>query len=172
MKIETRKSVEDILAEKGLLNPDQVSAIKFEHINTGKPTENIVIDRGYATAVELTKARAELLNIPFMELNNLSIPSSVIELVPEPVAHKYRLIPFSKDAGILKVAMVDPLDLQVIEFIEKRAGVKVKPYIAEVDDIEKTIIEQYSKSLGTEVTAALEEAGEATKKLEEQLKNM
>lgn len=172
MKIETRKSVEDILAEKGLLSPDQLSAVKFEHINTGKPAENIVTDRGYVTPIELTKARAELLGIPFIELSNVSIPSSVIELVPEPVAHKYRLIPFSGESGVLKVAMVDPLDLQVIEFIEKRAGVKVKPYIAEVADIEKAITEQYSKSLGTEVTAALEEAGQATKKLEEQLKNM
>lgn len=172
MKIETRKSVEDILAEKGLLSPDQVSAIKFEHINTGKPAESIITDRGYSTPIELTKARAELLNIPFIELGSFAIPSGVIELVPEPVAHKYRLIPFSRESDYLKVAMVDPLDLQVIEFIEKRAGVKVKPYMAEASEVEKAITDQYSKSLGTEVTAALEEAGQASKKLDEQIKNM
>lgn len=172
MKIETRKSVEDILAEKGLLVPDQVSAVKFEHINTGKTTESIILERGYVSPKELTQARAELLNIPFLELKGLTIPSQVIELVPEPVAHKYRLIPFAKEGDSLKVAMIDPLDLQVIEFLEKRAGVKVKPYIAESEDVEKAIIEQYGKSLGTEVTAALEEAGATTKKLEEQLKNI
>jgi type IV pilus assembly protein PilB len=172
MKIETRKSVEDILAEKGFLSPDQVSAVKFEHINTGKPVENIITDRGYVTPTELTKARAEIIGIPFIELTNFSIPTNVIELVPEPVAHKYRLIPFSSESGVLKVAMVDPLDLQVIEFIEKRAGVKVKPYMAELGDVEKAVTDQYSRTLGTEVTAALEEAGQATKKLEDQLKSM
>ena len=173
MKIETRKSIEDILFEKGLLTPEQVSAIKFEHINTGKPTENIVLERGYANSKELSKARAELLKIPFIELTGVTIPVEILELIPQPVAQKYHLIPFDEEVGgFLKVAMLDPLDLQVIEFVEKRAGLKVKPYMAEVQDIEKSIAEQYSKSLGTEVSAALEEAGQVSKKIEESLKNI
>ncbi len=172
MKIETQKSVEDILLSKGLLTPDQVSAIKFEHVNTGKPTESVITERGYVGSVELAKARAELLNVPFIEVGSLSIHSQVLDLVPQAVAQKYHLIPFGNEEGMLLVAMVDPLDLQIIEFLEKRAKVKVKTYLAEAEDIGRAIAEQYGKSLGTEVSAALEEAGQVTKKLEEQLKSI
>jgi hypothetical protein len=35
-KIDTVNTVADLLYEKKLLNPDQLSAIKFENVNTGK----------------------------------------------------------------------------------------------------------------------------------------
>ncbi|MCL5004064.1 MAG: GspE/PulE family protein [Patescibacteria group bacterium] len=172
MKTENRKNVEDILAEKGLLTPEQVSAVKFERVNTGKTGEAIIQERGYVGPDELAKARAEILNIPFVEVGSRSIPTQILDLVPQPVAQKYRLIPFAKDGGKLQVAMVDPLDLQVIEFIEKRAGTSVEPYLAVPEDIDKAIGEQYAKSLGTDVTAALEEAGVTKTKIDEQLKNI
>lgn len=172
MKVESRKSVEDILAEKGLLSPDQISAIKFEHVNTGRAAETIITERNYVSSADLTQARAELIHVPFVDLSNISIPAPILDLIPQPVAEKYHLIPFGKEDDFLQVAMADPLDLQVIEFIEKRAGTKVRPYMAETSDIRKSIAEQYGKSLGTEVSAALEEAGQASKKLEEQLKNI
>src|SRR3989338_5070904 len=162
MKIESRKGVEDILAEQGLLTPDQLSAIKFEHINTGKSTEAIILERGYVGSSDLVKARATLLNIPFVELAGRAIPSTVLDLVPEPVARKYRLIPFNQEKGTFQVAMVDPLDLQVIEFLEKRAGLRVAPFIADSADVERSTTEQYGKSLGTEVSAALEEVSIGT----------
>ncbi len=171
MKIESRKGVEDILAEQGLLTPDQLSAIKFEHINTGKGTEAIILERGYVSSADLVRARATLLSIPFVELSGKTIPPTILDLVPEPVARKYRLIPFSRESGVLQVAMVDPLDLQVMEFLEKRAGVKVEPFIADLSDVEAAISDQYGKSLGTEVSAALEEVG-GTTKIEEQIKDL
>lgn len=172
MKVESRKGVEDILAEQGLLTPDQLSAIKFEHINTGKSSESIIFERGYVGSADLTRARAVLLNIPFVELAGKSISASVLDLVPEQVARKYRLVPFSQDKSSLSVAMADPLDLQVIEFLEKRAGLKVQPFVADLADIEHATAEQYSKSMGTEVSAALEEVGGGTTKIEEQIKDL
>ena len=172
MKIESRKGVEDILAEQGLLTPDQLSAIKFEHINTGKGTEAIILERAYVGSADLVRARATLLSIPFVDLSGKTIPPTILDLVPEPVARKYRLIPFSRESGVLQVAMVDPLDLQVMEFLEKRAGVKVEPFIADLIDVESAISEQYGKSLGTEVSAALEEVSGGTTKIEEHLKDL
>lgn len=172
VKIEARKGLEDILFERGRLTPDQLSAVKFEHLNTGKSTDSILLERNYVAAQELTKARSELIGVPFVELAERYIPNQILDLVPEPVARKYNLIPFHQDKGVLHVAMVDPLDLQVIEFLEKRAGLKVLPFLAEAADVETAIGEQYGKSLGTEVSAALKEAGAATTKIEERIKDM
>lgn len=172
VKIEARKGLEDILFERGRLTPDQLSAVKFEHLNTGKSIESIFLERNYVSAQELTKARSELIGVPFMELGDRYISTQILDLVPEPVARKYNLIPFHQDKGVLHVAMVDPLDLQVIEFLEKRAGFKVLPFLAEASDVEAAIGEQYGKSLGTEVSAALKEAGAVTTKIEERIKDM
>lgn len=172
MKLEAQKGLEDILHSKGLLTDDQLSAIKFESVNTGKPAETIIVERAYISPEDLAKAKGELLNIPFADLAGKTVSPEVLDFVPEPVARKYRLIPFEEKAGVLSVAMVDPLDLQVIEFLEKRAGMRVTPFVAVESDIEQTIETQYGKSIAPEVTAALEAAGEGATKLEEQIKDI
>ena len=53
--------------------------------------------------------------------------------------------------------MLDPLDFQVIEFIEKKSGKRVKPFMALKDDILAAIQETYSQNLGEDVSAALNE---------------
>lgn len=170
MKIETAKGVEDILYQKGLLSSEELSAVKFEHINTGKPVEQIIGERGYVTSRDLASARGEFLNIPFVELKDRSIPNEILDYVPESTARKYKLIPFEEKAGVLSVAMVDPLDLQVIEFIEKKAGLKVKPFIGEEEDILQAI-EEYGKTIAPAVTAALERVAPPTR-IEERLEKL
>jgi len=172
MKVQAQQGIEDILHQKGLLTADQLSAVKFESINTGKPVEKILLERQYVEPVEITKARGEIFNIPFIQVSSRIIPPEILDYVPEPVARKYKLIPFKEEKGELSVAMTDPLDLQVIEFLEKRAGLKVVPYVAEESDVLQTIESQYGKSIGTEVSAALEEVGAGTTKIEEQIKDI
>jgi type IV pilus assembly protein PilB len=172
MKLETQKGVEDILYEEGKLTPDQLSAVKFEHINTGRTAEEVIAERGYVSPQNLTAARGKLLNIPYVNLGGRQIKTELLDLVPEAAARKYVLIPFEQEGNVLKVAMKDPLDLQVIEFIEKGSGLTVEPFIAEQKDIESSIDEEYRKALGPEVSAALEEAGVAATKIEEQIEDI
>lgn len=172
MELETQKGVEDILYEEKKLTPDQLSAVKFEHINTGRAAEDIIAERGYVSPRDLIVARGKLLNIPYIHLAGRPITTEILDLVPEPTARKYVLIPFEKEGDILKVAMKDPLDLQVLEFIEKGSGLRVQPFIAEAADVEYSINEEYRKALGPEVTAALEEVGVAATKIEEQIEDI
>ena len=172
MELETQKGVEDILYEEGKLTPDQLSAVKFEQINTGRAVEDVIAEREYVSPQDLTAARGKLLNVPYVKLGTRQIQTDLLDLVPESTARKYILIPFEKEASTLKVAMKDPLDLQVIEFLEKASKLKVKPFIAEQKDIESSIDEEYRKALGPEVSAALEEVGVAATKIEESIEDI
>jgi len=92
-------------------------------------------------------------------LEGRSVVSEVLTTIPEVVARRYHLIPFEKEGDLVSVAMTDPLDQQVLEFLEQKTGAKIKPYVAAENDIEAAIEEQYAQSLSTEVTAALKETG-------------
>lgn len=151
------QSIEDILLSQGILKPDQVSAIKLESINSGHPTEQIIKEHNFATSEQIAKARAQQLGVPFMKLDSRPISSEVLNLIPEAVARRYKLIPFGKDVDGLYVLMVDPLDLQVIQFIEKKSGMKIKRFLGIEQDILTSIEEQYAQNLSTQVTSALKE---------------
>ena len=161
-----KKGIEDILQERGLLTAEQVSDLKIEQINFGQPIEEIIEERKLVEPEALAQAKAEFWGIPYVDLLEVTIPVDVLKLVPQAVASRNTLIPFGEKGGVLSVAMVDPLDLQVIEFIERLTRLKVKPFHAEKSAIEKVISRQYQKALGEEVTEALEEV-KAPLKLEE-----
>jgi len=159
-KIEVQKGIEDILYEKKLINSDQLSAIKFEHVNTGKPVVQILNERNYITSEDFAKAYGEAYGIPFASLGETQISAKLLDYIPQAVAKKYKIVPFDEKDNVLSVAMVDPLDLQAVEFIERRTGRTVTPYISTEKDIVHVIDEQYGRSLGEHVSAALEEVSQ------------
>ncbi|MBU1104323.1 Flp pilus assembly complex ATPase component TadA [Patescibacteria group bacterium] len=165
-----RKGVEDILFENKKINADQLSAIRLERVNTGREIEDIIISRKYATPSDIIFAKSILYSIPVANLSDLNLSPQILELVPESVAKKYTVIPLLSEGGFLEVAMSDPLDLEIIEYLEKKTGLTVKPQIALKSEIVKVIATQYSRSIGEDVSRALEEVGPT--KIEEQIKDI
>ena len=76
------------------------------------------------------------------------------------------LIPIKLEDNILHVAMADPLDSQVIQFLQQKTEKRIQAYIAPASTIERTISEQYAHSLSSDVNAALKETGSAEPKVE------
>lgn len=163
----TAQAIEEILFKQGLLTSDQLSQIKLESINSGQSIERILIQHNLVPLDKITQAKAQLLNIPYIKLEGKAIPTDVLNLIPEPAARRYQIIPFDRRGDELYVAMSDPLDIQIIQFIEKRSGKRVKPYLALSEDILKAITDQYAQNLTTEVTSALKEVAEVKPQEEE-----
>lgn len=153
-------SIEDILATQGVLRQDQLSAIKLEAINTGQSAEKIILQHNYASPPQILKARAQQLGVQFVILEGRGISPMVLNLIPEAVARRYKIIPFEATGDSVSIAMSDPLDLQVVQFIEKKAGKKINRFMASEDDILKAISDQYSQNLTNEVTSALKEVND------------
>ena len=152
-----RSTIEDILFRQGLLTADQLAAIKLESINSGQTADKLLLQHNLVSADKITQAKAQFLNIPFVKLENKAISADTLNLVPEPAARRYKIIPFEKSLDELWVAMEDPLDIQIVQFVEKRSGMRVKPFLALAEDILKAISDQYSQNLTTDVTSALRE---------------
>ncbi len=153
----SNSTLEEILFNQGLITSDQLSAIKLESINSGQPIEKIIIAHNLVPSEKMIQAKAQIINVPFIKLEDKAIAADVLNLIPEPAARRYHIIPFDEKEGELWVAMADPLDFQIIQFVEKRAGLRVKPFLAPGQDILKAISDQYSQNLTTDVTSALKE---------------
>lgn len=150
-------TLEEILFRQGLLTTQQISAIRLESINSGQPAEKILLDHNVVPLEKIAQAKAQILNVPFVKLEGKAISADILNLVPEPAARRYRLIPIELQNDQLWVAMADPLDIQVIQFIEKKSGKRIKPFLALPEDILKAVNDQYAQNLTTEVTSALKE---------------
>mgnify|MGYP001259335524 FL=1 len=148
-----------VLVEEGLLTQEQAEAVAVEASQKGLSEERVVEEKGWVEKKELTRARAKVLGFPFVSLAETPVSPEAVALVSEAVARTYRLIPlrFDRQKNELAVAMVNPLDLEAIEFLEKKTGSKVVPYLAEEGEIEAAIKERYGGTLVAEVSQAMEE---------------
>lgn len=168
-QVNQNNALEDILFNQGLLTEDQLSGIKLESINSGISVEKMLVQHNLVPIDQITKAKAQILNVPYIKLADKAIAADILNFIPEPAARRYRIIPFDKEGDELLVAMADPLDIQISQFVEKRTGLRVRPYLAQAEDILKAISDQYSQNLTSDVTSALKEV--ASVKPEEQTQN-
>lgn len=161
------KGIEDLLHDKGLLTDDQLSAVKFEHVNSGRPINEIIKERGFVGEKDYVEVFGEVYSIPFIDLSQVTVPDDISNIIPLSLQKKFRVVPFKLENNDLSLAMADPLDLQTIEFVERKTGHRVIPYISIGSVIDKVLDDFKSKAIGDEISAALEEITQTTLKIEE-----
>jgi type IV pilus assembly protein PilB len=101
----------DILVKRGVVGPDQLK----EAMRMNVPIEEALARLGYADTDDIMKAKAEQHGMPFIELREIEIPPSVVELVPESLARENVVMPLAQENGAIKVIMHDPMDFDTIE---------------------------------------------------------
>ena len=113
------------------------------------------------TEEQLTEAKSEFIRVPYVDLDSIGFAPEALSMVPESVAEKYKVVPYGLDTKekVLMVTMVNPLDLETIEFLEKKTGLSVKVAMSTEKQIVAFIKEKYlrEKGITSEVTKALDE---------------
>lgn len=156
----TAQEILQILITDGKLTKEAAQSVETESINSDISIDQILLRKHLVTEKDFAAARAKSLGITFLALADKALAPDVVSYVPEPVARRYVLVPYKFDARTneLFVAMEDPLDFQVIEFLEKKSGKIIRPVMAMKDEIISAIEATYTQSLGADVSAALKES--------------
>lgn len=151
------KTLADILLSQGVLDAERARELKLAEVQSGKSQEEIIKGQKIVDETSLTKAKAALFEIPYIDLTSIPIAPEALSLLPQEVAMRYMVFPVSIDPLLkeVTVAMADPLDLTAIEFIEQKSAMSVKPYAAEPSKVELMISTGYASSLAKEVSEAI-----------------
>lgn len=149
----------DALVSLKALDTKSADSIREEVVKTGQPIEDFLLKKNLISEEQFIEAKAKVIGAPYIKLTGRGVSPEIVNFIPEPVARRYTIFAFDFDApkNTLMVAMEDPLDLQIIEFLEQKTSKRIKAHLASQTDIEAMIDERYTQSLGAEVTAALKE---------------
>lgn len=152
-------TIADVLLNQGILTQQQYQDIKVKSASGGISVEDILKTEGVVSEAQLTQAKAKLLGVEFISLENVSFSPQALSFVPQSVAQRFVLIPFTHDeeTKTISVAMSNPANLEAISFVQQKTGLSVKSFAATTTDIQKAIKEQYRQELVGEVGQALKE---------------
>ncbi len=124
--------------------------------NAGKKAEKekkdlgeVLVSEGKLSQDDLSRLQAYILGIPFVNLEKEKIDFSILSLIPEPIARSHNVVAYKKRENELEVAMLDPQDLETIDFIKKKLNLKVLSRLTDPNSI-KSVLSQYQKTLQAE----------------------
>ena len=102
--------------------------------------ENIITEDG------LYKFLAENFQNEYIELKGNDINLEILNIIPEEFAHEHQVVSFKKTEDELDVAMLDPNDIQTIEFLRRKTGLSPKIYVTTPSTI-KEVLQKYHANI-------------------------
>lgn len=96
-----------------------------------------------AADLQLLEALSEQYGLPAIDLAQIVLPMSNLQLVPGEIARQHSILPILVKDDRVHLAMAEPGDRRVIDEIEFVTGLEVHPYVAIPDALSKVIDEAY-----------------------------
>jgi len=155
MKV-TNKQLKEFLLESEIVPEDKLTETVGELKTKDEKLGELLVKKGLIQEDQLRKAYAYVLGVPFVNLESQFIPKDILVIIPEPIARKHNIVAFEKTKNKLKVAMLDPDDLQTVDFIYKKTKLKILPCLTSEKSI-KHVLTQYQKSLKAEFGDIIDE---------------
>jgi len=146
------------ILDAGLTTKEKLAEAEKKAKKLKNKLAQILVKQKIITEEQLIKLQAYILGIPFVDLEKEIIPKEILQIIPEPIARRHNIIAFRQKERELEVAMIDPEDLQTIEFIKKKSDLKILPRLTSPDSI-KAILKQYQKTLEAEFGDLIKEEG-------------
>jgi type IV pilus assembly protein PilB len=153
----TRGDFSDILVKRQILGSDQLGEAKAMAQQTGAKLQDAIIKLGYATNEEVLGAVAEFHGMTFVSLQDVTIPPSVVEQVPESVARENVVFPMALENGALKICVSDPGDFDTLQKLQFILNKDIQPLLAPKEQIIEAINRHYGQSETESVDSMLQE---------------
>lgn len=149
----------DVLLSQKLINKQQFDDIKVKSASKGLSEESVVESMEIVSVDKLAAAKAQILGIPYIDIENASFSPQALGYVPRAVAERFSFIPFSYEekTKTLSIAMGNPVDLEAVSFVREKTNLNIKAFAASPKAVETAINQQYRQELVGEVGAAIKE---------------
>jgi type IV pilus assembly protein PilB len=150
-----QQTVEDLLIQDGVLKDADLALIKQKAATSHQPFFSILLSDGHVSDEQLTKALSKANKIPYVNLSEARIASKVLDLLPQDVAEHYLAVPLGEMQNKLVIAMLDPGNLQAVDFLSNKINRPLKVYAASESGVRR-ILSQYEHNLEHGITSILD----------------
>jgi len=141
------RRIGQILVDLGFISDDQLEILLEEQEkNPGELLGKLAEEMGLITDEQLAQALAEQMGMQVVNLLEGVIVQEVIDLITEPMAQIYRVIPvrFDEDLNELTVATCDPQNLSVQDELRQFLGYDIRIVVAPERHVMKALDRYYA----------------------------
>jgi type IV pilus assembly protein PilB len=130
LKTEAKKRLfGQLLKDKGFVTEEQIREALAIQKQKGGLLGDILESLRYVSHKQIMQALGEHLGLEIVDIENIEIPSEIINLIPHAIAHLYRLIPIDIKDNTLTVAQEDALNFETIDDLRLILKHSIKPVL-------------------------------------------
>jgi len=152
------KTIEELVSKN---NPEIVEKFDELKLKSEESSEEILIKSKLINEDKLLDILSEFYDVPKIEkLSDGDIDYDLVRELPISFSKKFRVLPFKKEDGTLKIAFAPPMDLYALDELKSLFGCSLKTFITRNDIVIDTINRVYEK--GKEMADTIDESAGIT----------
>jgi type IV pilus assembly protein PilB len=152
------RSMGEILMEMGFVDEAQIEeALKIQE-NEGGKLGDVLVKLGYVAEPDILFALAEQTGMEVADLDDTEVPPECIDMIPKTFAETYRVCPVGYEAGVIVVALGDPMNPTVLDDLRFMLNVEVRGAVSTPEAVDRGIKKYYGGKDDDSLAKAMEEA--------------
>lgn len=136
----------NLLVEEGLVQASKIEFAVKASAEQGKSLIAYLLSNKILDNEVLVHATSHVSGIPYVNLENTTIPQDVLDLIPLNVAERNMVVPIAEVQGRLAIAMLDAMNIQSVDYLSTLIQRPIKVFMASQESI-KHILDQYKTDL-------------------------
>jgi type IV pilus assembly protein PilB len=146
MKI--KKRLGEMLVDDGLITDDRLKQALVEQKKAGLKLGQYLTRMGIVSEQQIIDLLSRQLNIPKYHPDAYPLEIELARYIPYETAQKYQVAPLRKKGRLLTIAIVDPLDINALDYIEVLTNAEVEPVVCSEREVNQILNSMYGTQFG------------------------
>lgn len=165
----TEEKLKTLLVDSDAVTSDSFESAVEEARRAGQEVVDVLVGRGDLPEAHLVEALKKYFEVSSIDLRTIDLSLEVVEMIPESYAKSEHVVCFNYDreGNLAKIAMIDPADYDVINFLSYKLNARIEPYITTTESLQyglrqykQTLGEDFDKVIQTNVQKVISASGE------------
>jgi len=146
--MQVKKRLGEMLVESGLITEDRLKQALIEQKKAGLKLGQYLTRLGIVSEKQIIDLLSLQLKIAKYHPDTYPLDMDLVRLIPIDTAQKYQIAPLRKKGRLLTIAIVDPLDINALDFIEVLTNSEVEPVVCSERELNQLINSLYGTQSG------------------------
>jgi type IV pilus assembly protein PilB len=142
--------IQILIEDKLISQADLEGALKIQREKGGQLRE-ILVESKLINEDKLLIAMSKVFSKPSIDISRFKISPEVLRTIPANICRQYLVLPISRLADTLTLAMADPLNILALDDVKTLTGYKINPIIADARRITQSIDRWYGEGFSKEM---------------------
>src|SRR5450432_3790028 len=151
-----QKRLGEILIEWGIVSAQEVQRAldhgKTKSLRIGEALDDLKI----CSEPNVYKALAAQHNMEYVDLDKNAVPPNAVNDIPDDIMRKYLILPLGKENGKLRIAIHDPLDLEMLDILRFRLNKEMRTVLAPKGRIKQILDELFNTTASSTIDKTMD----------------